>query len=316
MALLMSSSYVYAVGLLLGPILSGSFQEHVGWRWFFWFCTILQGVIFVVLLFLAPETRRAPVDLAACALSDGSAATTVESAPEQGQAFESSISDKDEGHAQVTHTNVAAANSIVGTGRPAFRHFLPYQKVDRRAVREIWRHILTPFQIFFFPICFWAQLSQTLASQMLLSVALVQSQALAAPPYLWSAQSVGFSNFAFLGGMIIGMTAGTPFSDWWVNRCIKRNQYVREAEMRLPTLIPFLLAQTVGMLVSRFRSPTHCFGKAVRGRVISGLTFTPVAAHRIWVPEWLEVGDTRHPGLRSLWGVHVHDPRHHHNGES
>lgn len=37
-------SWAYFIGVNIGPIISGNIAAHISWRWFFWVCTIFQGV--------------------------------------------------------------------------------------------------------------------------------------------------------------------------------------------------------------------------------------------------------------------------------
>jgi MFS family permease len=37
-------SWAYFLGTFIGPIISGNIAAHISWRWFFWVCTIFQGV--------------------------------------------------------------------------------------------------------------------------------------------------------------------------------------------------------------------------------------------------------------------------------
>ncbi len=46
------------MGLFLGPIISGAIAQRTSWRWFFWACTIAQGVNFLCICVLFPETRK------------------------------------------------------------------------------------------------------------------------------------------------------------------------------------------------------------------------------------------------------------------
>ncbi|KAI0016836.1 major facilitator superfamily transporter [Xylariomycetidae sp. FL0641] len=45
----------------LGPVLGGLFAQYLGWRWIFWFLTILSGTALVLFLVFMPETCRTVV---------------------------------------------------------------------------------------------------------------------------------------------------------------------------------------------------------------------------------------------------------------
>ena len=42
----------------LGPVIGGVLADQVGWRWIFWFLTIISGGCLATLLFALPETAR------------------------------------------------------------------------------------------------------------------------------------------------------------------------------------------------------------------------------------------------------------------
>lgn len=84
---------------------------------------------------------------------------------------------------------------------------------------------------------------------MMLFYLLLESEILAAPPYNFSPASVGYSNFGFFCGCLIGLLTAGPFSDYVTTRAARKNGGVREAEMRLPALIPFAIISAVGMIV-------------------------------------------------------------------
>lgn len=114
----------------------------------------------------------------------------------------------------------------------------------------IFRDILAPIQIFAFPIILWATFSFGFAANCLLALNLTQSQVFAAPPYLFTPSQVGFVNFAFVVGGIVGLLTAGPVSDWVSMRATARNGGVREAEMRLIALVPFVCICLIGMVVS------------------------------------------------------------------
>lgn len=78
---------------------------------------------------------------------------------------------------------------------------------------------------------------------------LTESQLLGAPPYNWNPSQVGYANFAFVVGGLIGLATAGPFSDWIAKRATLRNNGIREAEMRLPALIPYVVLIAVGIVV-------------------------------------------------------------------
>ena len=42
----------------LGPVIGGALADQVGWRWIFWFLTIISGSCLATLVFALPETGR------------------------------------------------------------------------------------------------------------------------------------------------------------------------------------------------------------------------------------------------------------------
>jgi hypothetical protein len=118
------------------------------------------------------------------------------------------------------------------------------QPINYAAVKTITRHVFTPFELLLYPIVHWASLP-------VLAVNLIQSPSLSGPPYNFSPQNVGFTSFAISMGAAIGFLTGGPLSDWIAMRATTRNNGIREPEMRLVALVPFIFITAVGMAVSR-----------------------------------------------------------------
>ena len=59
-------------------------------------------------------------------------------------------------------------------------------------------------------------------------------------------------NFSILVGAIIGLLTNGRLSDWIAARATTKNRGIREPEMRLPTLIPYVLIMLLGNFVVAF----------------------------------------------------------------
>jgi len=81
---------------------------------------------------------------------------------------------------------------------------------------------------------------------------LTQTQVFGAPPYNFSSQNIGFTNFAILAGALVGLFTAGPLSDWIAMRLTIRNNGIREPEFRLLTLIPYTILLFVGQMVNAF----------------------------------------------------------------
>jgi hypothetical protein len=161
--------------------------------------------------------------------------------------------------------------------RPRFHHGLGM----------VLRDVISPLQIFAFPIVLWASLAMGFAANCLLALNLTQAQVFGPPPYHFNPAQIGFVNFAFVVGAIIGLLTAGPVSDWVSMRATKRNNGIREAEMRLVALIPFIAICLVGMTVSSHKPSntlpfdTNLFSDCCR-----------------WIPKPVAVGGYRHCRIR------------------
>jgi hypothetical protein len=77
----------------------------------------------------------------------------------------------------------------------------------------------------------------------------MQSTVLGEHPYNFTPGQVGYSNFAFVVGAFMGVATAGPFSDWVAKKLTIRNGGIREAEMRLPALIPYFFLVAIGNVI-------------------------------------------------------------------
>ncbi|KAG9503522.1 hypothetical protein J7337_003473 [Fusarium musae] len=253
---------VYMGSLMIGPIIGGSMALHVGWRNFWWFNVALGAVVVIYTIFLFPETkwhRPHPNEIIeesrANEKMEGSAnASHAEaSRPNSDGITEHATSTEKEGtspegFADLSTSETAARDPYLGRGKPAkwqFRFFQPNAHPFKAILLDLW----IPWKLFAFPIVQFASFVVSWSCSSFLTINLTQSQVLAAPPYNFSTQTIGFTNFAIFAGALIGLATGGPLSDWVAAKLTARNNGVREPEMRLVAMIPFVLIMYLGNII-------------------------------------------------------------------
>ncbi|KAF2862511.1 MFS general substrate transporter [Piedraia hortae CBS 480.64] len=211
----------YLSSLMIGPILSGSVSLHVGWRNFWWLNTAMIGVSLLMIIFMFPETkwhRPHPNEL-------GKIDATSDASTKEDPFL-------DQGH----------------PGKKQWGIYTPSQNPFKSIGIELW----TPWKLFAFPIVEFAAFVSSWSASVLLTLNLTQSHHFAAPPYNFSPQTIGFTNFAILIGAMIGLVTAGPLSDWVSDRATRKNNGIREPEMRLPTMIPYILIMILGNFIAAF----------------------------------------------------------------
>jgi hypothetical protein len=246
---------------MVGPIVAGSMTEDLGFRSFWWLNTGLIGVSFLMVLFMFPETRFKRTDTAASIKH-----IQTDSPNEKGYAANientSSPSSEDgEIHHvttaalaaepptnNLTLTETAARDPYLGTGTPGrwqWRIFQPNAHPFRSIFLDLW----IPWKLFTFPIVEFAAFVVSWSCSSFLTINLTQSQVLSFPPYNFRPATVGFTNFAIMVGAFIGLFTSGPLSDWVAARATRKNGGVREPEMRLPAMIPYVAVMFLGNIV-------------------------------------------------------------------
>lgn len=249
---------MYFSGAFLGPIMAGNIAANYGWRSFFWLTVALAGFVTLLLVFAFPETKyhREVVN---------------------------SLPDVESKGAHVNEKPIESdANSerdvLVGKGRPNRAQFGAFSKPESKWATFIVRDLTTPLLVFFNPIVFWSALMLAGSADLLLVFNLTQSGLFSSPAYGWSPAAVGYSNFAFFVGGVAGVVTAGPLSDWVARRATLKNNGIREPEMRLPALWPyvcfFIVAHVVGAVGYQRLWPWEAI--LVCGFGFSGLAVTSI----------------------------------------
>lgn len=208
-----------------------------------------QGLNLLLFVFLFPETRRLyPEHVPTAALRQAVQQPDDVSSGKQDNAILSE--EVVESNSEQPRARTIIQDDYLGRGRPSRAQFGLLQPIDRDALRGVLRHFFLPVRIFFFPIVMWASMSMGASANCFLEINLLQSPALSAPPYNFSPAQVGYTNFSLVVGGIIGLLTAGPWSDWISARATRKNNGIREPEMRLISLAPFIAAALIGLVVS------------------------------------------------------------------
>lgn len=232
------------MGAFLGPIMAGAIGGHYGWQSFFWLETALSGVSIILIAFTFPETKYH---------RGGPAATSNGLVQVKDNERNSEEDNQLEKQATLATANDMGQDSsdvsVMANGRPSRAQFMPFRKPDPRWKMFVVRDTWTPIKVFFNPIILWAGLMLAGPADLLLFFNITESPILAAPPYLFRPDQVGYTNFAFAIGALIGLATAGPYSDWVAARATRKNGGVREAEMRLPALWFYMIITMLSLIL-------------------------------------------------------------------
>lgn len=242
---------------MIGPILSGAMTEHVNWQSFWWFNVALFGALIILILFCFPETkftnRKENAD------DNDQAVTTQTAAPVKTNGNDSATDIEEQAidttkslQPANTEAEIALLDPWLHKGYPGKHQYptlyyprLTHGNLVPALIRDFW----IPWKLFIFPIVQYAAFVFSWSASNFLVLNLTQSQVFAAPPYNFSAQSVGFTNFAVFAGALFGLLTAGPLSDWVAMRQTIKNNGIREPEMRLLALIPYTILLFIGSLI-------------------------------------------------------------------
>lgn len=273
--------WAYFLGIFIGPIIAGSIAAQVSWRWFFWVCTILQAASLVFILVAHPETKyeRAASHYPAAAVAGPSASvpedarTSSSGSEHEAKREEAEAGAGGAGAAPTTMTEPkktlggvvsprrssqsqhssslhrTPSTRIVGGPSKAQFSLVPRPQFAH-GLQPVLRDVLSPLQIFSFPIILWAALTFGFACNCLLALNLTEAQVFGPPPYLFNPAQIGYTNFAFFVGAALALLTAGPLSDGMALRRARRNGGVLEAEMRLVAVVPYVACCLVGMVVT------------------------------------------------------------------
>ena len=240
-------------------------SQNVGWRNFWWLNTALLGLTVVCCTFLFPETKYNRVLVANARTESSSPPLKVATVNEfEDQPAQNGTQTATADHADLENkASVQSQNPLsspndatlshapthqdpyLGRGKPSKAQWKIMQPYHGNLLLELWM----PWYLCIFPIVEFAAFIVSWSASGFLTLNLTQSQAFAAPPYNFTASKIGFFNFAILVGALIGLFTAGPLSDFIAARLTKRNRGIREPEMRLWAMVPYVAVMLVGNVI-------------------------------------------------------------------
>lgn len=219
--------------------------ENVGWRSFFWLNVGVLGFVLLLQISLFPETKwhRAHPNEVSDNQKDPTTSPPAESRIEK----PIEVSQNENVDTEIN----ANPDPYLHKGRPSRNQFRLWQPPDN-SIKSVLIGFWTPWKLMCFPIVELAAFVVSWSSSVMLTLNLTQSQAFTEPPYNFKSQTIGFFNFAILVGAFIGLGTNGVFSDWVSMRATRKNGGIREPEMRLPAMIPYVIISIIGNFVVAF----------------------------------------------------------------
>jgi len=274
----------YFGSLMVGPIISGPMAQKTGWRNFWWLNAALLAFTTICCIFLFPETKfnRAFAENSG-EISDSprktGSAEQFEGQPAQRSNVTAAIDHADpEKNApardqqpiaipageKLSHVHTHQ-DPYLGRGKPSKSQWKLAQPYEGNFLLELWM----PWYLSAFPIVEFAAFVVSWTASSFLTLNLTQSQAFAVPPYNFTSSKIGFFNCAILVGAFIGLFTAGPLSDFIAARLTKRNGGIREPEMRLLAMVPYVIIMIIGNIVVAVGYERHWDWKII---VIIGYT--------------------------------------------
>ncbi|OJJ47362.1 hypothetical protein ASPZODRAFT_159251 [Penicilliopsis zonata CBS 506.65] len=207
-----------SAGVAMGIVISGLVTINHSWRYDYWVGCGLTGGLIIVVIFFFPETafRRVGNPLA-------------------------------EHTDKVMDEHVEEALPDIPAKR-TYRQNLRFWSGQRYTDESFWRMFIRPFGLILIPSIFWATIVMSVTIGFLVAVTSNFATAFA-NTYGFGTWQSGLCFIAGMIGCVFGTFVGGPFSDWVADYFTKRNGGIREPEMRLPAIIPSVIAAPLSLVL-------------------------------------------------------------------
>lgn len=220
-------------GGALGNVIAGLITIHHTWRTTYYVTTALVGLFFVLMFFTMPETsfKRNPFDMPTRVVPD------TKDRPEI---------DPSEKGMDISHIESYRSIRIGGNKKTYVEQLRIFNGVY--VDEPLLKIFLRPFGVLLLPPVFWSTMVTAVSVGFLIAVNTNIGSAFQMV-YGWKTYQIGLAYLSAFIGALLGIFGGGHFSDWAANVLTKRNNGIREPEMRLPSLMVPVVLMTVSMVL-------------------------------------------------------------------
>ncbi|KAK4541284.1 hypothetical protein LTR36_008200 [Oleoguttula mirabilis] len=242
----------------LGPVASAFIIQSLGMKWAFFIVAMFIGASLISMFLTMPETRysgsrptlHASQDPGECS-STKSAVYHHEKLPEAGT--------------QVQHIEQQET-----VDRSTYLQGLKFWSKGEPTVNLL-HTFVRPFVLLAYPTVAWSSLIYGLSLSWNVILGATTAQLFAPPPYGFDSSAQGLVFLSPFIGSLVGTYVCGPFADTVANYYTKRNDGVREPEMRLPTCAIAAIITFIGAVIAgvTYHYGTHWAGPVVGYGILS-----------------------------------------------
>ncbi|KAM3469231.1 hypothetical protein MY5147_007194 [Beauveria neobassiana] len=220
-------------GAYLGPVASGYIVESEGWRWVWWWCTVLFGINVILVLFFFEETKYVFTEWRSGGTTQSLVTHTLDS----------------EADVRETELRGNEGQNKIDTSIPvrSFRQRLAFFTVTEGSIlHDVYEPLII---LVTFPAITYTAIAYGVLLAWFAVLISVQATYMFDPPYNFTSIGIGLMNIAPFVASIPGVLYGGYLNDKLILWLAHRNHGVYEPEMRLWMILPLAVIAPAGILM-------------------------------------------------------------------
>ncbi|KAJ6780172.1 hypothetical protein PWT90_04400 [Aphanocladium album] len=219
-------------GAYLGPVASGFVVESQGWRWVWWWCTILFGINFLLVFFLFEETKYIYSEWPPGGTSENLVADALHSSATQ--------------HAEAASPDRGIKVDPSIPIRSLRQRFALVTMTKGTILHDLYEPIII---LVTFPAITYTAIAYGVLLAWFAVLISVQATYMFDPPYNFTSIGIGLMNIAPFIASIPGVLIGGYLNDKFIVWLAHRNHGTYEPEMRLWMILPLAIIAPAGILM-------------------------------------------------------------------